>query len=68
MPSLQIRDMPLGLYEALKASAENDHRSLAQQAIVLLAAAIDDNSQSKTRRLKVLKDIQANKLTMKNQD
>ncbi|HEX2222819.1 MAG TPA: hypothetical protein VHN15_01290 [Thermoanaerobaculia bacterium] len=36
MPSLQIRDMPVDVYEALAFRAEVEHRSLAQQAIVEL--------------------------------
>jgi len=36
MRSLQIRDMPEDVYEALSHRAQNEHRSLAQQAIVEL--------------------------------
>jgi plasmid stability protein len=36
MRSLQIRDMPEDVYEALAARARSEHRSLAQQAIVEL--------------------------------
>lgn len=36
MPSLQIRDLPDDVYQALAFRAERDHRSLAQQAIVEL--------------------------------
>jgi plasmid stability protein len=36
MPSLQIRNMPPELYEALAARAEAENRSMAQQAIVEL--------------------------------
>ena len=36
MPSLQIRDVPEELYEALSLRARAEHRSLAQQAIVEL--------------------------------
>ena len=36
MPSLQIRDMPPDLYEALAARAKAENRSMAQQAIVEL--------------------------------
>jgi len=36
MPSLQIRDLPRDVYEALAYRAERERRSLAQQAIVEL--------------------------------
>ncbi|HWM89635.1 MAG TPA: hypothetical protein VN493_02595 [Thermoanaerobaculia bacterium] len=36
MPSLQIRDMPEEVYEALTVRARREHRSLAQQAVVEL--------------------------------
>ena len=36
MASLQIRDLPPDVYEALAARAEAEHRSMAQQAIVEL--------------------------------
>ena len=36
MPSLQIRDVPEDIYEALAFRAQAAHRSLAQQAIVEL--------------------------------
>lgn len=36
MRSLQIRDLPEDVYEALSHRAETEHRSLAQQAIVEL--------------------------------
>jgi len=39
MPSLQIRELPPDLYEALSLRAEREGRSLAQQAIVELRRA-----------------------------
>lgn len=36
MPSLQIRNLPGDVYEALRLRAAREHRSLAQQAIVEL--------------------------------
>jgi hypothetical protein len=36
MPTLQIRDLPKNVYDALSAKARREHRSLAQQAIVEL--------------------------------
>lgn len=40
MPSLQIRDMPDDVYQALAFRAERARRSLAQQAIVELREAM----------------------------
>ena len=39
MPSLQIRELPPDIYEALSYRAERNGRSLAQQAIVELRRA-----------------------------
>jgi len=36
MPSLQIRDLPDDLYQALSFRARQEHRSLAQQALAEL--------------------------------
>ena len=36
MPALQVRDFPDELYVELKACAEREHRSVAQQMIVAL--------------------------------
>lgn len=33
MPALQVRDFPDHMYEELKAAAQRDHRSIAQQTI-----------------------------------
>lgn len=39
MPNLQIRDVPQDVYDALKADASMEQRSLTQQAIVTLRQA-----------------------------
>ena len=52
MPSLQIRDMPEEVYEALGERAQAERRSLAQQAVVELSAA-DDSNRGQRRRLAV---------------
>lgn len=36
MPALQIRDLPQGTYDALKWRAEQEHRSMAQEATVAI--------------------------------
>jgi len=55
MPSLQIRDLPADVYEALAFRAETEHRSLAQQAIVELRRIPE--LLARDSRLKVLKQI-----------
>ncbi|HEX2644873.1 MAG TPA: hypothetical protein VHU81_17885 [Thermoanaerobaculia bacterium] len=51
MPSLQIRDMPLDVYEALALRAEIEHRSLAQQAIVELRRIPELEQRERRRRV-----------------
>lgn len=68
MASLQIRDMPEDLYESLKLTAEKDHRSLAQQAIVLLGEALKAEGRSSMRRMEALKKIRAGKVTTKSKE
>lgn len=57
MASLQIRDMPEELYQSLKARAEKDHRSLAQQALVLLSEALYPETGGNNRRISALARI-----------
>jgi antitoxin FitA len=66
MASLQIRDMPEELYESLKLRAEKDHRSLAQQALVLLSESLKSKGQNSTRRMDAIKKIQSNKILTKS--
>ena len=40
MALLQIRELPENIYSLLKRRAEAEHRSIAQEAIVLLAIGI----------------------------
>jgi plasmid stability protein len=68
MASLQIRDMPEDLYESLKLKAEKDHRSLAQQAIILLGEALKADGRNSSRRMEALKKIQSCKVVTKSKD
>lgn len=68
MASLQIRDMPDHLYESLKLRAEKDHRSLAQQAVVLLSEALKAERSDPSRRMEALKKIRSNKVKTKSKD
>lgn len=46
MPALQVRDLPQDVYDDLKAQAEQEHRSMSQQTIVLLQQALQAGKQS----------------------
>ncbi|MEA2604338.1 MAG: antitoxin FitA [Acidobacteriota bacterium] len=55
MASLQIRDLPDDVYEALAFRAQAEHRSLAQQAIVELRRIPELTARE--RRLEILKKL-----------
>jgi plasmid stability protein len=57
MPSLQIRDLPDDVYQALTFRAEREHRSLAQQAIVELRRMPE--LLARERRRRVIAEIRA---------
>ncbi len=50
MPSLQVRDLPEDIYNQLSYLAKLEHRSLAQETIVLLREGIESRMGNKTRR------------------
>jgi hypothetical protein len=51
MPSLQIRELPADVYEALSERAKAEHRSLAQQAVVDLRRLSEPEGLERRRRL-----------------
>jgi len=55
MASLQIRDLPDDVYEALAFRAQAEHRSLAQQAIVELRRIPELTARE--RRLGILREL-----------
>ena len=57
MPSLQIRKLPNDIYLALKAAAEQERRSLSQQAIIALAKGLEMPIDFRERRKKILTEI-----------
>lgn len=66
MPALQVRDFPDDLYEELRLSAQQDHRSIAQQTIVAVEEYLrrpspysSQASEAISRRQKVLDKISA---------
>lgn len=57
MASLQIRDLPVSLEHKLKAEAQRNHRSLAQEAIVSLEKGLAIQPHTSERRLRVLDEL-----------
>lgn len=57
MPSLQVRDLPPEVYRRIAELARREHRSLAQQAIILLARALDVAEDPVGRRRNLLDAI-----------
>lgn len=62
MPSLQVRDVPIALYNKLKDEADLKHRSLTQQAVITLAKGLDVQLDAKERRRALFKKIEAMEL------
>ena len=58
MASLNIRKIPENVYFLLQQRAEAEHRSIAQEAIVLLAKGLDTSIAPKERRTKLLQKIE----------
>lgn len=63
MPSLQVRDLPENIYHLLQQRAQAEHRSLAQEAVSLLAKGLDTTISPKDRRAKLLREIAATATT-----
>ncbi len=62
MPSLQVRELPEDLYYRLQARAEAEHRSLAQETIVLLRTALGVPESRKAERQAILRRARDRKL------
>ena len=54
---LQVRELPENIYSLLKRRTEAEHRSIAQEAITLLAKGLDTSISPKVRRTKLLQKI-----------
>ena len=57
LASLHIGELPENIYFLLKRRAEAEHRSIAQEAIVLLAKGLDTSIAPKERRTRLLQRI-----------
>jgi hypothetical protein len=51
VPSLQVRDLPLATYQKLVEAAKREHRSISQQAIVLLDQALRLSNPAERRQI-----------------
>lgn len=54
MASLQVRELPDVLYYKLQKLADSEHRSMAQQAVILLAQALAVSLSNTDRRKNIL--------------
>lgn len=59
MPSLQVRELPGHIYQSLSHEAEAAHRSLAQQAVAVLARGLNLELAPQARRKAILAAIDA---------
>ena len=57
MPSLQVRELPEHIYRTLCREAEVAHRSLAQQAVAVLAKGLNLELSPQARRKALLEAI-----------
>ncbi|MCL2802802.1 MAG: hypothetical protein FWD29_02425 [Micrococcales bacterium] len=60
MPLLQVRNFPPDLHNALLERAEQEQRTVSQQTIVLLRAALSSQHDNLSRRRAVLAQIRDN--------
>jgi plasmid stability protein len=58
MPSLQVRELPDNIYHLLQKRAQAENRSLAQEAIFLLAKGLNTSTSNKSRRAGLLQEIE----------
>jgi plasmid stability protein len=59
MPSLQVRELPDSIYKKLSELAHKEHRSIVQQAVMLLAKGLNVEESPKSRRRQILDEIKA---------
>jgi antitoxin FitA len=62
MTTLQVRDLPEEVYNQLNYLAKKEHRSLAQETIVLLKEGIEVKLGKRNRRKKLLEDFEGLKI------
>lgn len=57
MKSIQIRDTPTNIYQAVKAAAKQSGRSLSQQALIFIAQGSKVDLNPNERRLKAVEEF-----------
>jgi len=57
MPAIQVRDVPDHIYRLLAKQAERERRSIAQQALAVLARGLEVELDPRERRRAVLRAI-----------
>jgi len=57
MPLLQVRDFPSDIYEEIKYEAKKQHRTIAQQTIVLIKTGLGKEISEREQRLQALEKI-----------
>ena len=60
MPLLQVRDLPEHIYRLLAEQAERERRSLAQQAVAVLARGLEVEVDAKARRRALIEALRSN--------
>lgn len=60
MASLQVRELPDHIYYRLQKRAESEHRSLAQEAVIVLAEGLNSSISPKKRREQLLLSLGGN--------
>ena len=70
MPSLQVRELPDNIYHLLQKRAQAENRSLAQEAVAILAKGLNTSTSNKSRRAAMLQEIEKKSLpeTLKQLD
>jgi hypothetical protein len=59
MPLLQVRDFPDDIYAEISFAARKEHRTIAQQTIVLIQKGLGREEANRERRRRVLAEIAA---------
>jgi hypothetical protein len=60
MPLIQVRDVPEHIYRLLAEQAVRERRSLAQQAVAVLARGLHVEVDAKARRRALIESIRSN--------
>ena len=63
MASLQVREVPAVLYGELRRAAQREHRSLSQQALMVLKKGLGAEDDPKSRRLRLVEEIVQDPIT-----